>query len=505
MEFLYYVGILILMLLGVIMCDELNDRFKRIPFGPIRVPILGNLHQLFFYDRLYTYKALTKLASVHGDKMKLYFGFVGSIVISGYERIQEVLRSDDWVGEQDDVWLLDRTKSRRNRAVTDNADSIRAWASARMYANQALRDYGFGKEHSLESVLTTKSSDLCGLVKYWKVENNKKLEMDNFFLPFALSINWTLVTGEVLTVEDSRLQELLKLIKTWEEITIESTRYLANWPILSEWAPKQIGFDRLVEVNQQILRFLQNLIQERRAQKEYNSSPKNLIDKFLLKIEEFNDVQGKKSQDVPFSDATLISVLFNVFFPSTLVLQSTLSFAMMYVSKCAEVQKQIRTEMQKVVVGQNKTLSVDQLEMMPYLTAVILEVYRLANVIPLEKRKILKTVRDGDTRVTQGMSLVFNYDSANSDPDMWKDPTSFKPERFLDHNGRIVNENKVLAVVAAKRLCIGELVNRPVLMHAIASLVQSFTFKLDSDNNTVTTKPDYGIINKPSRYEIVVD
>lgn len=74
----YYLGVVILMFLGVVMCDELNDRFKRIPFGPVRLPIIGNLVQLFYYDRKYVYKALTRLAAVYGNTMKIWFGLVGS-------------------------------------------------------------------------------------------------------------------------------------------------------------------------------------------------------------------------------------------------------------------------------------------------------------------------------------------------------------------------------------------------------------------------------------------
>lgn len=93
---------------------------------------------------------------------------------------------------------------------------------------------------------------------------------------------------------------------------------------------------------------------------------------------------------------------------------------------------------------------------MPNLAAFLLEVQRAGNVIPLEKRKMLKTVREEDTRVTRGMTLIFNYDSGNFDKQVWKDPYTFQVERFLEiHNGRaaVINEEKLLAATAG--MCVG--------------------------------------------------
>lgn len=88
---------------------------------------------------------------------------------------------------------------------------------------------------------------------------------------------------------------------------------------------------------------------------------------------------------------------------------------------------------------------------MPYLNAFLLEVYRTANVIPFERRRMLKTVREGDTRVIHGMTLVLNYDSVNFDKQLWgENVEEFSLDRFLEGGNKVVNENKGLAVVAGE-------------------------------------------------------
>lgn len=306
--------------------------------------------------------------------MKCYFGLVGSVVISGLERINHVLRSDDWLGENDPVWVLDRTSKPkgsgvRASTVTENADSIRTWASARLYANQALKDVAFGKGTNLDTFLSRKSTDLCGLIQFWKDENQKKVQVSSgFFLPFALSVNWTLVTGQVATVDDNpHLQNLLKLVKQWEEVTVQTSKYLDNWPSLAHIAPDWTGYPQLEKVNSEIASLLRTIIQEFRASGEYQKFPKNLIDKFLVKIDEDSEgLNGKRGLDgsVAFTDATLVSVLFNIFFPSTLVLESTLNFALRQISKHGELQNLLRKE---VAAQTSLVLSVDDFNKCVYI------------------------------------------------------------------------------------------------------------------------------------------
>lgn len=397
-----------------------------------------------------------------------------------------MIRNDDWVGGQDETWILDRTtKSKitgRPTTASENADSIRTWASTRMFANQVLKDYGFGKYSTADMVLQKKSEDLKGLFQYWNANNNGTIPISqNFFLPYILAVNWTFVTGEMADVSDSPvLQKILKLIKQWEELSIKTSRYLNNWPGLCNFFPVKGDYQRLCRLNEEIRNLLQDIIQQHRVKGDYKRTSTNLIDKFLEKIDEREETPDKRdSADLIFTDNALISILFNLLFPSTLVLQSTLNYACYFLSQHLYIQGKLREEVLKMnprnsdgltptdfskygiikhlikvyfhtnnFLKQTATKVFLECFRMPYLAAFILEVYRLGNVIPVEKRKMLKTVREGDTRVIRGMTLVINYDSANFDETLWNQPSNFNPERYLDLAGTIVDEHKLLAPVA---------------------------------------------------------
>ena len=43
------------------------------------------------------------------------------------------------------------------------------------------------------------------------------------------------------------------------------------------------------------------------------------------------------------------------------------------------------------------------------------------------------------------MQVMVNLHSAHMDPDDWQQPQQFRPERFLDESGNIINRDRVIA------------------------------------------------------------
>jgi len=43
------------------------------------------------------------------------------------------------------------------------------------------------------------------------------------------------------------------------------------------------------------------------------------------------------------------------------------------------------------------------------------------------------------------MQVLVNLYSAHMDPDDWQQPQQFRPERFLDESGNVINRDRVIA------------------------------------------------------------
>ena len=49
--------------------------------------------------------------------------------------------------------------------------------------------------------------------------------------------------------------------------------------------------------------------------------------------------------------------------------------------------------------------------------------------------------------------MLVNLYSVHMDPELWSDPDVFRPERFLDDEGRIVKKNFVIPFSLGENIC----------------------------------------------------
>lgn len=79
----------------------------------------------------------------------------------------------------------------------------------------------------------------------------------------------------------------------------------------------------------------------------------------------------------------------------------------------------------------------------------------------------------------QGTIVFGILDSAHLDEDAWTEPKLFKPERFLDKNGKLsLKLDKSLPFGAGKRLCAGETFARNTMFLMVTALLQNFNIKV---------------------------
>ncbi len=69
---------------------------------------------------------------------------------------------------------------------------------------------------------------------------------------------------------------------------------------------------------------------------------------------------------------------------------------------------------------------------------------------------------------------MYNGYAVNHDADHFSDPDLFRPERFLDSEGRYRKDDRVLFFGVGKRRCVGELLAKAELFLFTTSLVQKF-------------------------------
>ncbi|XP_049992385.1 cytochrome P450 2J4-like [Alexandromys fortis] len=129
------------------------------------------------------------------------------------------------------------------------------------------------------------------------------------------------------------------------------------------------------------------------------------------------------------------------------------------------------------VIGQEKQPSLNDRDAMPYTNAVVHEVQRMANIVPLNvPREVTVDTTLAGFHLPKGSMLQTNLTALHRDPNEWATPDVFNPEHFLE-NGEFRKRESFLPFSMGKRACLGEQLARSELFIFFTALVQKFTFK----------------------------
>ncbi|KAK3106352.1 hypothetical protein FSP39_018275 [Pinctada imbricata] len=195
---------------------------------------------------------------------------------------------------------------------------------------------------------------------------------------------------------------------------------------------------------------------------------RHLVDA-LVEISKGNTWHGKKvTKEMIFSVvADLIGAGFNT-------TASSLKWGILFMASHHEVQERVQKEIDEIV-GQHRKPSVLDRKNLQYSEAVVLEILRMAPILPLAlpHSACTKTKLLGFT-IPENMIVLVNLLSSNLDRQLWRSPTEFKPERFLDQDGNIDNKiaDNVMSFGTGRRRCIGEQLARSNIFVFLTSLLQ---------------------------------
>ncbi|XP_051731704.1 cytochrome P450 2J2-like isoform X4 [Ctenopharyngodon idella] len=200
------------------------------------------------------------------------------------------------------------------------------------------------------------------------------------------------------------------------------------------------------------------------------SSPRDFIDCYLTEIQ-----KRKDDLEAGFHEEGLQYAVLDLFVAGTETTSTTLLWAFVYMMKYPEIQEKVQAEIDKVV-GQSRRPNIDDRPNMPYTDAVIHEVQRMSNVVPLSVPRM--TNEDtilGGYLIPKGTQIIPNLTSVLFEQTKWKTPHSFDPQNFLNTKGEFEKPEAFIPFSVGKRSCPGESLARMELFLFFTSFLQSFT------------------------------
>ncbi|PKI64360.1 hypothetical protein CRG98_015220 [Punica granatum] len=217
-------------------------------------------------------------------------------------------------------------------------------------------------------------------------------------------------------------------------------------------------------------KFVGRIIKEHRNQIKYCQKSQDFVDVLL-------SLQGPDK----LADSDMIAVLWEMIFRGTDTVAVLIEWILARMVLRPDVQSKVHEELDRVV-GRSRPLVESDLQSLVYLPAVVKEVLRLHPPGPLlswARLAITETTVDG-YHVPAGTTAMVNMWAITRDPEVWDDPLSFRPERFVSGNAGSTeisvfgSDLRLAPFGSGRRVCPGKALGMTTVNYWVAHLLHEF-------------------------------
>uniref|UniRef100_A0A6V7I4F0 Cytochrome P450 n=1 Tax=Bracon brevicornis TaxID=1563983 RepID=A0A6V7I4F0_9HYME len=215
------------------------------------------------------------------------------------------------------------------------------------------------------------------------------------------------------------------------------------------------------------------IVDELRALREKEATPRNDV---LQHISEYLKEKGMDKDE-------LAAHSFSFFIEQYETSSLTMSFIMYFTAKYPEVQEKMRAEVDEIMRKYGTTSSYEAINDMTYIEQVALECLRLYTPVGRLTRFCTKEVTlegpDGlRCTLKPGDEVGIPVNDIHLDPEHWKSPEEFNPDRFSKENQKARNKYVYLAFGEGPRLCPGARMGLMQVKAGVAAILNNYSIEL---------------------------
>ncbi|KAF5300934.1 hypothetical protein FQR65_LT19305 [Abscondita terminalis] len=263
------------------------------------------------------------------------------------------------------------------------------------------------------------------------IDKEKKVEPSKL-LPFSvLNVLWSLVASNKIGNHTEQIQLLNIMCERTRAFDI-SGGILGQYPWFRHIAPDKSGYNLIKKLNNALKNFLLQTINNHHS--DWSEGDNNdFIYSFISEIKKHN---GK---DTTFTDEQLLLVCLDLFVGGFTTTSGTLDFIFLLMIHHQDVQKKIQKVLDATFC-KDQPIEYDDRYKVPYVEAVIRETQRFRPVGPiLGPRRNIDNINLNGYVIPKNSTILFNLRSTLMSKEIWGDPERFRPERFLDEQGKLIS------------------------------------------------------------------
>ncbi|XP_008813456.2 cytochrome P450 93G1-like [Phoenix dactylifera] len=444
---------------------------RRLPPGPLSLPVIGHLHLL----RPPVHQTLYRLATRHGPIFTLRLGSALCVIASSPDLARELFKTHD-------------------TAISNRPQTAAARHFAYDAAGFAFAPYGpywrFVKRLCMSELLGPRTVDLLRPVRRVelldllravldKSARREPVDMSSEIIKMTNNEVTRMAASTTSSGAGGETKEARELVKQVAELV--GAFNIADYIGFCKNLDLQGLGKRVREVHRRFDALMERIIrgkeEKRRRRKEMGCGGEDEV-KDLLDI--LLDVAEDDGAEMKLSRENIKGFILDIFTAGSDSSAATIEWGLAELINHPEALEKVREEIDRVV-GKDRLVGETDLPKLPYLQAAMKETMRLHPAAPVAHRQTTKDIHVGGYDIPADTVLMVNLWAIGRDPSYWEDPLEFRPERFMSDAAAVDVRGQhfqLLPFGSGRRGCPGMVLAMQVVSVTVAAMVQSFEWEV---------------------------
>ncbi|KFK32676.1 hypothetical protein AALP_AA6G274300 [Arabis alpina] len=439
---------------------------KNLPPCPPRLPLLGNIHQLGNLP----HRNLRDLSLKYGPVITVFLGNVRTVVVHSPDTAEEVLKLHD--SDCCTRPKLSITKSFFYNGLGlgftqwgDYYKDVRKLCVLELFSVKRANSFRNLREEELTRVIKSLSNS---------ADSGSSVDLSAKLIHFVASFTCRMAFG--LSFLGSGIDN-----ERFLEVFTEANRVIGKFaaadifPVFGWIIDRISGLESSRKKSFRDLdTFYQKAIVDHRENRKMEEEREDLID-VLLKLQS----QETKLGSTMITDKHIRAIIMDLFVAGVDTSAISMDWALAEIARHPRVMKKVQTEIRELV-GDKGKVSHEDLEGLVYMKMVIKETWRLHAPSPiLIPREAISKFEIKGYDIYPGTRIHVNTWAIGRNPDVWKDPDDFIPERFMDSSVDAKGTHfELLPFGSGRRGCPAMNVGLSTVEYTLANLLYHFDWKV---------------------------
>lgn len=467
----------------------------RLPPGPISFPGVGSWFFVKEIRRKRPHVALLDASKRYGDVFSFRMGSQLIVALNGYDVINEALVKQAHV-------FSDRPNhlpAVRN-IMKDGGGIIfqgygEKWKALRRFTLQTLRDLGVGRTSIGERITT----EIEAAAAVFRATKGEPFDISEILQKMIGNIIYGIIFGKRYEFDDPDFEIIRRMCDT--VVAGQGLSNPANF--FPRWVTKLIAkkANKEIEIRINIIRDIKKYILTQIQEHEDTFDEENIRDFLDLYIQVSKEAKNGNAEN-PVTKENMLRIILELFIVGVETTSTALAWGFLFMSEYPEVQEKCRREIDENVG--DKIIEYADRHKLVYVKATVIEILRLSNASPLGAPHCTaeETMFRG-YKIPKRTLIMNNLYSATLDPKHWENPTCFKPERFINSEGKFKENEAFIPFSCGPRICLGETFAKMEVFLVLSNLLHEFTFEKENANVKHSMKPKpHQVTNAPMAYKL---